>query len=137
MKIFFSSEQMGFYVQGASDIPPNSVEISTDIYNKFVGVTWPEGKILGADNSGGPAWVDAPPLTREEELAAADSKKQALIDQANEYMNRKQWPGKAAMGRLRDEEKAQYNTWLDYLDALDAVDTSSAPDIDWPIPPVQ
>ncbi|MQK17566.1 hypothetical protein EI013_03255 [Escherichia coli] len=29
----------------------------------------------------------------------------------------------------------QYNSWLDYLDALEAVDTSSAPDINWPTPP--
>ncbi|HAF5771354.1 TPA: tail fiber assembly protein [Salmonella enterica] len=25
--------------------------------------------------------------------------------------------------------------WLNYLDALESVDTSSAPDIEWPIPP--
>ncbi|WP_275219723.1 tail fiber assembly protein, partial [Citrobacter freundii] len=25
----------------------------------------------------------------------------------------------------------QYNAWLDYLDALEAVDTSTAPDITW------
>ncbi|EOZ9308370.1 tail fiber assembly protein, partial [Citrobacter freundii] len=28
-----------------------------------------------------------------------------------------------------------YNLWLDYLDALEAVDISSAPDIEWPTPP--
>ncbi|ERC90934.1 tail fiber assembly protein, partial [Escherichia coli] len=48
----------------------------------------------------------------------------------------KQWPGKAAIGRLKGEELAQYNLWLDYLDALELVDTSSAPDIEWPTPPV-
>ncbi|MFG1167277.1 MULTISPECIES: tail fiber assembly protein, partial [Enterobacteriaceae] len=37
----------------------------------------------------------------------------------------------AAMGRLKDAEKVQYNAWLDYLDALELVDTSSAPDIEW------
>ncbi|MGT5875404.1 tail fiber assembly protein, partial [Escherichia coli] len=47
----------------------------------------------------------------------------------------KQWPGKAAIGRLKGEELAQYNLWLDYLDALELVDTSSAPDIEWPTPP--
>ena len=50
-------------------------------------------------------------------------------------MNSKQWPGKAAMGRLKDSEKAQYNAWLDYLDELEAVDTSKAPEIAWPSPP--
>ncbi|CGN25542.1 Putative tail fiber assembly [Salmonella enterica subsp. enterica serovar Typhi] len=46
-----------------------------------------------------------------------------------------QWPGKAAIGRLKGEELAQYNLWLDYLDALELVDTSGAPDIEWPTPP--
>ncbi len=43
--------------------------------------------------------------------------------------------GKAAIGRLKGEELAQYNSWLDYLDALELVDTSSVPDIEWPTPP--
>ncbi len=43
--------------------------------------------------------------------------------------------GKASIGRLKGEELVQYNLWLDYLDALELVDTSSAPDIEWPTPP--
>lgn len=62
-------------------------------------------------------------------------KKQDLIDQANAYMNSKQWPGKSVLGRLKDDELTQYNLWLDYLDALEAVDVSSAPDINWPVTP--
>ncbi|CAH3318136.1 hypothetical protein AI2721V1_0024 [Escherichia coli] len=50
-------------------------------------------------------------------------------------MNSKQWAGKAAIGRLKGEDLAQYNLWLDYLDELSMVDTSSAPDIEWPTPP--
>ncbi|EDM2693909.1 tail fiber assembly protein, partial [Salmonella enterica subsp. enterica serovar Typhimurium] len=42
------------------------------------------------------------------------------------------WPGKSVLGRLKDDELTQYNLWLDYLDALEAVDVSSAPDIVWP-----
>ena len=37
---------------------------------------------------------------------------------------------KAAIGRLKGEELVQYNLWLDYLDALELVDISSAPDIE-------
>lgn len=37
--------------------------------------------------------------------------------------------------RFKGEELAQYNLWLDYLDALELVDTSGAPDIEWPTPP--
>ena len=65
----------------------------------------------------------------------ANAQKQSLIDEANEHISSKQWPGKAAMGRLKDAEKVQYNAWLDYLDNIEAVDTSAAPDITWPTPP--
>ena len=41
----------------------------------------------------------------------------------------------SSIGRLNGEELAQYNLWLDYLNALELVDTSSAPDIEWPTPP--
>ncbi|HFT7878960.1 TPA: tail fiber assembly protein [Enterobacter roggenkampii] len=75
---------------------------------------------------------DIPPLTHEQQVALAESEKQRRINAANDFMNGKQWPGKAAMDRLTAAEKAQYNAWLDYLDALDAIDTSNAPDIDWP-----
>jgi len=50
-------------------------------------------------------------------------------------MSSKQWPGKAAIGRLKGDELAQYNRWLDYLDVLEAIDTSKAPNITWPDKP--
>lgn len=58
-----------------------------------------------------------------------------LVDEANVYINNRQWPGKAAIGRLKDEELVQYHQWLDYLDELEAIDTSTAPDIIWPEKP--
>ena len=36
---------------------------------------------------------------------------------------------------IEGDELAQYNLWLDYLDALEAVNTSTAPDITWPQQP--
>lgn len=73
--------------------------------------------------------------TQEEYIKIAEAERNARIVQANEHMNSKQWPGKAAMGRLKDSEKDQYNAWLDYLDALETVNTSSAPDVSWPALP--
>lgn len=83
----------------------------------------------------GGEWVTDSEAQHAAEVAAAESDKQDRIDQANTYINGKQWPGKAAIGRLKGDELAQYNLWLDYLDALEAVDTSSAPDINWPTTP--
>ncbi|WP_375156389.1 tail fiber assembly protein [Enterobacter sp. DNB-S2] len=76
-----------------------------------------------------------PPPTREEIVAQAEIEKQSRTDAANVYINSNQWPGKAAMGRLNDADKAKYNAWLDYLDDIEAVDTSTAPDITWPKQP--
>lgn len=71
---------------------------------------------------------------KESAISAAENKKRFLIIEAREYIDSKQWIGKAAIGRLKGDELAQYNLWLDYLDALEAVDASMAPDINWPVP---
>lgn len=76
-----------------------------------------------------------PEPTPEELIAQAEARKQSLIAAANDYMDNRQWPGKATLGRLTDAEKEQYNLWLDYLDVLEAVDTSGALDIAWPSEP--
>lgn len=112
--------------------PLAGVDVSQEERNAFI--VYPEGKLISADADGYPVWVDAPPLEHDELVAQAADKKRLLIEAANDYMNSKQWPGKAAIGRLSGDGLAQYNLWLDYLDALEAVGTSTAPDITWPTP---
>ncbi|HII0646834.1 TPA: tail fiber assembly protein [Salmonella enterica subsp. enterica serovar Yopougon] len=122
-------------VYEASDSwPTEYIEVGESVFTEF-SASPPVGKIRGTGDNGMPAWVDIPPPTQEELIAQAEREKQHRIDTANEFMNAKQWPGKAAIGRLKGEELVQYNLWLDYLDALEAVDTSRAPDINWPVPP--
>lgn len=134
---YFSSTTLGFYpsqlkegYEASGTLPADVVEVSDEVRDEY-NHTPPEGKQLGSAN-GLPAWVD---LTKDQFIYNANQEKQRRIDEANTYMNSKQWPGKASMGRLTDSEKAQYNAWLDYLDALEAVATSSAPDINWPESP--
>ena len=114
--------------------PEHGVEVDDDTFASFQNP--PAGKMRAPDSNGNPSWVDIPPPTKEDLIAAAENERQSRIDAANDFMNRKQWPGKVAIGRLKGDELAQYNLWLDYLEALEAVDTSSAPDINWPVPPV-
>ena len=116
--------------------PVDTVDISDEQATEFMGGP-PEGKMRVAGKNGLPAWGDVPPPTQEELIADADTKRQYLIEQANEYINSKQWPGKAAMGRLKESERVQYSAWLDYLDELEAVDTSTAPVIEWPTEPAR
>lgn len=115
--------------------PVDGVSVSDSIFIEYSALPQP-GKIRVAGIDGYPMWADAPSPTHDEQVVIAETKKQQLIDDANKFMSSKQWPGKAAIGRLQGDELVQYNLWLDYLDALEAVDTSSAPDIEWPTPPV-
>lgn len=122
------------YYVDAGTWPDDAVVISDETAAEF-SQQFPLGKTMSHNENNQPCWIDLPPPTREEEIAVAESQKQILIAQANDYMNSKQWPGKAAIGRLKGEELTQYHLWLDYLDALEEVDISRAPDIVWPTPP--
>lgn len=138
---YFSRTTLAFYpvdmlelYRSYDSLPDDIAPVSDEIFLTYSG-TPPEGKARGANDDGQPEWVDIPPMAPEEAILLATAQKQNLIDNANEYMNSKQWPGKAAIGRLKGDELAQYNLWLNYLDALELVDTSGAPDNEWPTPP--
>ena len=130
---FFEISKRSLYDDADWDLS-DAIEVDDDVFNEFTG-TPPEGKERVAGDNGFPAWGDIPPLTHEQLVAAAETEKQSRIDQANDYMNGKQWPGKAAIGRLKGDELAQYNLWLDYLEELYAIETASTPDINWPAVP--
>lgn len=101
-----------------------------------------EGFTLEAPESPFDKWEDGKWVANAEakhafDVVSAEARKRLLITEANAHMNNKQWPGKAAIGRLKGDELIQYGNWLDYLDALEAVETTSAPLIDWPETPPQ
>lgn len=131
---FFFKPELPLYEKAGWDLS-DIVDVSDDLFFEFTQDRNEEGVMRVAGDDGLPSWEKLPPPTYEELVATSDLQKQRLIYQANEYMNSKQWPGKAAMGRLSDTEKTQYNLWLDYLDELEVVDTSMDPDIDWPKKP--
>ncbi|MEQ5113887.1 tail fiber assembly protein [Morganella morganii] len=82
----------------------------------------------------GKKWVTDIVAKKESDIAAAEAKKQYLIAEVNAETQMLQT--KLALGRIKDNEKALLNAWLDYLDELEAVDVSTAPDIIWPMKPV-
>lgn len=132
-KLFFNPENNGFYdTQYNSVIPDGSVEITQDIYDEFSGVSWPEGKIIGADNAGMPAWMDAPPQSEEELIAEAESQKAQLRAAADSEI---EWRQDAVdAGIATGEETAALAEWKKYRVLLMRVDTE---DPDWPTPPEQ
>lgn len=130
---FFPLSFIGDYTKQAGWDLSDIIEVEDDVYTEYSNP--PSGKFRVAGKDGLPAWEDIPPPTHEELVAGAEAEKQRRIGQANDYMHSRQWPGKAAIGRLKGDALAQYNLWLDYLDELEAVDVSTAPDVIWPEPP--
>ncbi|HCM9127985.1 TPA: tail fiber assembly protein [Enterobacter asburiae] len=130
---FYPVDMKEDYVEAGS-WPDDGKAVSEECFLEFTSVAHAD-KYRVAGDDGLPAWEAVPAPTKEQLIAAADAEKMRLIGQANASINIKQWPGKAAIGRLKGDELAQYNLWLDYLDALYVVDTSKGLNAIWPIPP--
>ncbi|AZF92967.1 MAG: tail assembly chaperone [Phage NG54] len=140
MEFGFSAKALQFFIMDKRDDyennglwPDDIVAVNGDVMHEYAGIP-PEGKRLGADKKGKPVWVDIPPLTHEEHIEIAERKKQNLIAEVTQETEMLR--AKLALGRINDDEKALLNAWLDYLDELEAVDVSTAPDINWPVKPV-
>lgn len=131
---FLPSVAKDGYLKAALWNEASGVFVGEDIYQQYPLALDGRVRVTGPDKM--PAWADAPALTPDELIAVAERQRTMLTATANVHMSSQQWPGKAAIGRLKDKELAQYNLWLDYLDALYAVDASAAPDIEWPTAPV-
>ncbi|MCQ8229093.1 tail fiber assembly protein [Pantoea trifolii] len=114
--------------------PDDALEISMPTAIEFMGEA-PSGKMMAAGTDGLPQWCDLPPLTPSELAAEAVQRKDNLLGNAQQAIGI--WQTKLALGRISDAEKTSLNIWLDYIDALQAVDASAAPDIDWPETPKQ
>jgi hypothetical protein len=134
MKMKWSPSVQGFFSENSSYIPDDAFDIEDELYFELMNGQ-STGKIIINSQDNYPVLVEYPAKTPEQEMTEAKVTKQRLIRQAVDFIDSKQWPGKAAIGRLKESELVQYNRWLDYLDALDVIAFSTAPDILWPEQP--
>ncbi|HIE4543826.1 TPA: tail fiber assembly protein [Providencia rettgeri] len=74
-----------------------------------------------------------PPVSKEQLIAEAEQQKQSLLAEANNAIAPLQ--DAVDLGMATDEEKAKLTSWKTYRVLLNRVDTSLAPDIDWPVKP--
>ncbi|MEX7607212.1 tail fiber assembly protein [Enterobacter asburiae] len=47
------------------------------------------------------------------------------------------WQSELLLGSISDADKASLVAWLAYIKAVEDIDTSTAPDINWPEPPAE
>lgn len=72
-----------------------------------------------------------PPKTHDELLREAEAQRQSLIDAAMASISLIQLKLQAGR-KLTQAETTRLNAVLDYIDAVTATDTSTAPDVIWP-----
>lgn len=134
-KIYYSIKGKGFYsdmfpevLNKATEDYGDLAEISKENYDDFFAP--PEGYYGVFDHTG----PHIEKLPEPDYSAIAEDQKRGLIEKATTAIV--VWQTKLMMGRkLTAKETASLNAWMDYIDELNAVDTSTAPDITWPEAP--
>ncbi|MBS9427674.1 tail fiber assembly protein [Photorhabdus akhurstii] len=120
------------YIEAGS-WPNDPLPVTDDIFNEFSGIP-PIGKILSSGEDGLPCWENIPPPTKEELIFIAESQKTQFISLANEKIT--PLSDAVELDIATDEEMLLLKEWKKYRVMLNRVDTSNAPEIDWPIKPL-
>ncbi|EMJ3156682.1 tail fiber assembly protein [Yersinia enterocolitica] len=143
MRALFSSKLAAFIPENmaidgsySTDVTDNLIVVSNEELSTYWRQEPPAGKTLGTVN-GRPAWVDLPPPTAEQlaeiktiNVTQAKIDKSKLISDASNKIE-----------ILKDrvdagqDKAAELKLWKSYRIALDDVDASAAPDIEWPVSP--
>lgn len=139
MSVFYSATTNGFYSSELKDDyvtagtwPGDTIEISDRWYNQlFEGQS--NGKIITANEYGQPVLKDLPEPTREELISTAETQKQYLISEATIVIAPLQ--DALDLGIETEHEISKLQAWKVYRVALNRIDTSSAPNINWPVRP--
>lgn len=99
---------------------------------------YPEGTTTQApvteyDTWNGSEWVTDTEAQHTAEVAAAEQQKAALLAEAQATISL--WQTELQLGIISDDDKASLIAWMNYIKAVQAVDSSAAPDINWPEKP--
>ncbi|HEJ0094534.1 TPA: tail fiber assembly protein [Citrobacter freundii] len=85
------------------------------------------------DKWNGSEWVTDENSQKSGQVREAERQKSALLAEAKNAISL--WQTELQLGIISDDDKASLITWMKYIQALNAVDTSTAPDIEWPVKP--
>lgn len=85
------------------------------------------------DKWNGGEWVTDTEAQHAADVEAAEQQKTALLLEAQATIGL--WQTELQLGIISDEDKARLIAWMNYIKAVQAVDTSKAPDIAWPDKP--
>ncbi|EON4579537.1 tail fiber assembly protein [Klebsiella pneumoniae] len=85
------------------------------------------------DRWNGSEWVTDEEAQKSAQVVEAQQKKASLLSEAKSVISL--WQTELQLGIISDDDKASLIAWMNYIQTLNAVDTSTAPDIEWPVKP--
>lgn len=139
MTIYFSAAENGFYddvlkndYMAAGTWPTDAAAISERWYQYLLNGQ-SLGRIVTVNEYGQPVLADPPPPTKEQLISEAKAHKATLITAASETIAILK--DAVDLGKATKEEEASLLAWREYRVLLMRVDTSLAPDIEWPVAP--
>lgn len=135
MKVWFDPSSDSFYLeQWFPEQPEGTLEIPSSLHAEMMNAQ-DAGLVISHDKNGSPVAIEPPEpvLTQEELISLADNQKAALIDEAKDTISL--WQTELQLGIISDDDKTRLIEWMKYIQALNAVDTSTAPNITWPDKP--
>lgn len=130
MTIFFNSITNGFYDSNLSEIPENSIEITTECHKNLLELQ-SAGHVIRPDEHGNPV-ATKPVLTPEEIIAKNKLEKQKLLETANKKIEILQ--DIIDLDMCEGGEADQLKSWKKFRILLTRVDVNSI-DADFPLPP--
>ena len=89
-------------------LPSDVIEVSDSVRNEY-NFAPPEGKQLSSSQNM-PVWIDIPPATREELIAAAEQERQKLLAHADAVML--DWRTELMLGEISDANRGKLSAWL-------------------------
>ena len=82
------------------------------------------------DRWNGSEWVTDADAQKNAQVVEAEQQKSVLLAEAQSTISL--WQTGLQLGIISDDDKASLIAWMKYIQALNAIDTSTAPDIEWP-----
>lgn len=129
---FFPEALKQMYLDAGS-FPDDVIIVGDDLWEEYAGNPPPEGRIRGSNKKGFPVWINTPPETNEQLSEYAEFEKRSRVTEANQKTQL--WQTQLMLGIITDEDKASLTEWMLYVQKVQVVDTSAAPDIIWPEKP--
>ena len=124
-----NEDHRGETVYSTKDATPYTVDYIGPVHDGYTDIA-PSGPYQKWD---GKKWVVDKDAQHAADVGTAEQQKAALLAEAKETISI--WQTELQLGIISDDDKASLINWLSYIKDIQAVDTSSAPDINWPESP--